>query len=86
MKYLIIPSYRVSEVSFDQVRETGPEYLRYNFDKTKTFIKWESDTTPDCVNNIVGLGQTHWGPYIRSEFFEELSATEWNKDPIDDKD
>ena len=50
MKYLIIPASRVPEVEFAQVREDGPAYLRYNNDNTKTFIKWNTEENPDCVN------------------------------------
>ena len=75
MKYLIIPASRVPEVRFGQVRETGPAYLRYNNDNSKTFIKWEGDN-PDCVNDIVGVG-TYWGPYEYDDFIEVLRTDEW---------
>ena len=55
MKYLIIPASRVPEVEFMQVKETGPAYVRYNNDNSKTFIKWDGET-PDCVTDITSSG------------------------------
>jgi hypothetical protein len=75
MRYLIIPASRVPEVRFGQVKETGPAYVRYNNDNSKTFIKWEGDT-PDCVTDITGSG-TFWGPYERDEFMDILKTEEW---------
>ena len=75
MRYLIIPASRVPEVRFGQVKETGPAYVRYNNDNSKTFIKWEGDT-PDCVTDITGSG-TFWGPYERDEFVDILKTEEW---------
>ena len=75
MRYLIIPASRVPEVRFGQVKETGPAYVRYNNDNSRTFIKWEGDT-PDCVTDITGSG-TFWGPYERDEFMDILKTEEW---------
>ena len=75
MRYLIIPASRVPKVRFGQVKETGPAYVRYNNDNSKTFIKWEGDT-PDCVTDITGSG-TFWGPYERDEFMDILKTEEW---------
>ena len=59
--YLIISSAMVSKIRFGQVKETGPEFLRYNADNTKTFVKWDCGNTgiakttvidsymPDCI-------------------------------------
>ena len=83
MRYLIIPASRVPEVRFGQVKETGPAYVRYNNDNSKTFIKWEGDT-PDCVTDITGSG-TFWGPYERDEFMDILKTEEWvdSSNPVD---
>lgn len=78
MRYLIIPASRVPEVIFAQVLEDGPAYLRYNMDNTKTFIKWNTEEDPDCVNDIVSAGGEYWGPYERDTFRVQLSADEWN--------
>jgi len=77
MKYLIIPASRVPEVEFAQVREDGPAYLRYNNDNTKTFIKWNTEENPDCVNDIIAGVGTYWGPYNKEDFMPILGSEEW---------
>jgi hypothetical protein len=39
-KYVIITSDDVSSVDFTQVEETSAETLRWNNDRTKTFVKY----------------------------------------------
>lgn len=80
MRYLIIPASRVSEVRFAQVLESGPNYLRYNGDNTKTFIKWNTIEIPDCINNILNSEGEYWGPYSKDEFMEILKTDEWSVD------
>ena len=43
-KYVIINNTDVSSVDFSQVQETSADTLRWNTDKTKTFVKFEGDT------------------------------------------
>lgn len=85
MKYLIIPASRVPEIIFAQVKETGPAYLRYNYDNSKTFIKWEGET-PDSVTDILSApNKIFWGPYESDEFMEILKNDEWiTNSPPDD--
>ena len=47
--YVIITSDDVSSVDFSQVEETSAETLRWNNDKTKTFVKYASDK-PSFLN------------------------------------
>ena len=42
-KYVIINNTDVSSVDFSQVQETSADTLRWNIDKTKTFVKFEGD-------------------------------------------
>ena len=42
-KYVIITSSDISSVDFSQVEETSAETLRWNNDKTKTFVKYTGD-------------------------------------------
>ncbi len=43
-KYVIINASEVSNVDFSKVKETSSGMLRYNNDKSKTFVKFEGDT------------------------------------------
>ena len=55
-KFVIISSDEVSSVDFSLVLETSADTLRYNNDKTKTFVKFDQDTTPSFLN-----GKTKYG-------------------------
>jgi hypothetical protein len=64
-KFVIISSDEVSSVDFSLVLETSADTLRYNNDKTKTFVKFDQDTTPSFLD-----GKTQYG---YEEFIEILS-------------
>ncbi len=48
-KYVILNSSDINNIDFSKVLETSSETLRYNNDKTKTFVKFEGDT-PSFLN------------------------------------
>lgn len=49
-KYVILTAAEAPNINYDQVCETSADTLRWNNDNTKTFVKWDGDTTPDvCV-------------------------------------
>ena len=70
-KFVIILSDEVSSVDFSLVLETSADTLRYNNDNTKTFVKFDQDTTPDFLD-----GKTQ---YTHSEILSILNDTsgEW---------
>jgi len=49
--YLIIQSSELDKVDFSQVLETSASTVRKSIDTTKTFIRWDGDTTPAWVSN-----------------------------------
>lgn len=71
--YLIIQSSELSKVDFSQVLETSASTVRKSSDETKTFIKWEGDTTPSCVSNLTSTE----GPYTNTQILEILNTEEW---------
>ena len=71
--YLIIQSSELSKVDFSQVLETSASTVRKSVDETKTFIKWEGDTTPSCVSNLTSTE----GPYTNSEMRTILNTDAW---------
>ena len=73
-KYVIINADEVSSVNFDQVQETSASTIRYNIEPagTKTFVKFESDTTPSFLE-----GKTQ---YNHSEILTILATDEWSSD------
>ena len=68
-KYVIINANEVSSVNFDQVDETSADTIRYSVDGTKTFVKFDSDTTPSFLE-----GKTQ---YSHSEILTILATDEW---------
>jgi len=71
-KYVIINASEVSSVNFDQVQETSADTIRYNLAGTKTFVKFDSDTTPSFLE-----GKTQ---YSHSEILAILATDEWTPD------
>jgi len=81
ISYLIFDVAEISLVNFDEVLETSEETLRYSVNKTKTFVKWNTDNTPSFCENMI----TKIGPYTHSEFFTIIATSEWtdpNFDPF----
>lgn len=72
-KFIIIPSTSISQVDFTQVEETGADTLRYNLDKTKTFVKYSNTEIPTSIQNI----PNHSQPYSYEEFLNILQTPEW---------
>tara|TARA_R110002012_G_scaffold78722_1_gene200535 strand:- start:498 stop:737 length:240 start_codon:yes stop_codon:yes gene_type:complete len=70
--YVIINSDEVSSVNFDQVDETSESTIRYSLDGSKTFVKFDSDTTPSFLD-----GKTQ---YSHSEILTILATDEWTPD------
>ena len=74
--YLIIQSSELDKVDFSQVIETSADTVRKSIDTTKTFIKWDGDTTPACVSNLTGTE----GPYTKDQIITILNTEEWTSD------
>lgn len=71
-KYVIINADEVSSVNFDQVDETSADTVRFSLDGTKTFVKFDTDTTPSFLD-----GKTQ---YSHSEILTILATDEWTPD------
>ena len=68
-KYVIINADELDSVNFDQVDETSADTVRYSLDGSKTFVKFDSDTTPSFLD-----GKTQ---YTHSEILTILATDEW---------
>ena len=68
-KYVIINADEVDSVDFSQVDETSADTVRYSVDGTKTFVKFDTDTTPSFLE-----GKTQ---YSHSETLAILATDEW---------
>ena len=68
-KYVIIDADEVESVDFSQVDETSVDTVRYNVAGTRTFVKFDTDTTPSFLD-----GKTQ---YTHSEIITILATDEW---------
>ena len=68
-KYVIINADEVDSVDFSQVDETSADTVRYSLDGTKTFVKFNTDTTPSFL-----VGKTQ---YTHSEILAILATDAW---------
>ena len=71
-KYVIINADEVDSVDFSQVDETSADTVRFSTDGTKTFVKFDTDTTPSFLD-----GKTQ---YSHSEILAILATDEWSPD------
>lgn len=68
--------FNVSElplINFAEVLETSIDTVRKSVDSTKTFVKWDGDIIPVCVDNLL----TKEGPYTYEEILNILNTSEW---------
>jgi hypothetical protein len=73
--------FNVSElgsVNFNEVLETSQDTVRKSVDETKTFVKWEGETTPTSVDSLT----TKEGPYTYNEILTILSTSEWRNEGV----
>lgn len=78
-EFMIFNVTELDQIDFNQVLETSIDTVRKSVDETKTFVKWDGETIPDCVNNLT----TKEGPYTYEEILTILSTEEWtNPNPM----
>jgi hypothetical protein len=74
-EYMIFNVSELPLIDFTQVLETSVDTVRLSVDGTKTFVKWDGETLPDCVNNLT----TKEGPYTYDEILAILNTPEWTQ-------
>jgi hypothetical protein len=69
----------LNQIDFIQVCETSINTVRKSIDQTKTFVKWNGDSIPLCVDALI----TKEGPYTYNEILSILATEEWtNNNPL----
>ena len=71
--FMIFNVSEVGSVNFNEVLETSQDTVRKSVDETKTFVKWEGETTPTSVDSLT----TKEGPYTYNEILTILATPEW---------
>lgn len=78
--FMIFNVSELSKIDFTKVLETSADTVRKSVDGTKTFVKWDGEEIPQCVNDL----ETGEGPFTYEEILEILSQNEWTA-PIKDE-
>jgi hypothetical protein len=73
-QFMIFNISELSSIDFTQVLETSAETVRISVDGTKTFVKWDGESAPECVTNLT----TKEGPYTYNEILEIMSTSAWS--------
>lgn len=73
-KFMIFGVSELASIDFTQVLESSIDTVRKSVDETKTFVKWDVEITPACVENLL----TKEGPYTYDEMIIILSGDFWN--------
>lgn len=79
-QFMIFNISELPQINFEEVLETSVDTVRKSVDGNKTFVKWDGDTIPSCVDNLT----TKEGPYTYEEILNILSTEEWtDSSPMD---
>jgi len=73
-QFMIFNVSELPSINFNEVLETSANTVRISVDGTKTFVKWDGETAPECVTNLT----TKEGPYTYNEILEIMSTSEWS--------
>lgn len=77
-EFMIFNVSELNKIDFNQVLETSDDTVRKSVDLTKTFVKWDGMTIPQCVQGLI----TKEGPYTYNEILDILATPEWlSEDP-----
>lgn len=71
--YVIFEVTELPTIDFTQVLETSVETVRKSVDGTKTFVKWDGEIVPSCVEALTTKSQY----YTYEEILAILSTPEW---------
>jgi hypothetical protein len=77
--FVIFDTTELPAIDFTQVLETSAETVRVSTDGTKTFVKWDGEAAPLCVENLTTKSEY----YTHSEMLEILTTEEWTS-PMED--
>ena len=73
-QFVIFDVSEISAIDFTQVLETSADTVRTSVDGTKTFVKWDTDNVPSCVENLT----TKSIYYTYDEILTILATPEWS--------
>lgn len=71
--FVIFDISEINKIDFSQVLETSVQTLRFNLDGTRTFVKWEGESIPSCVQLLNSKSEY----YSLEEMLVILKSPEW---------
>ena len=74
-EFMIFNVSELGTIDFTQVLETSADTVRKSVNQTKTFVKWDGQVIPQCVQDLT----TKEGPYTYNEMLTILSTPEWSE-------
>ena len=72
--FVIFDVAELSTIDFGQVLETSADTVRKSVDGTKTFVKWDGETAPPCIESLTTKSQY----YTYEEMLTILDTEEWS--------
>ena len=72
-QFVIFDISEISSIDFTQVLETSADTVRTSVDGTKTFVKWDDEIIPQCVETLL----TKSIYYTYDEMLVILATSEW---------
>jgi DNA-binding MltR family transcriptional regulator len=72
-QFMIFDVNELTNIDFTQVLETSIDTVRKSIDQSKTFVKWDGEIIPSCVESLL----TKEGPYTYDEIVTILSSDFW---------
>ena len=73
-QFVIFDVSEISAIDFTQILETSTDTVRTSVDGTKTFVKWDTETVPSCVETLT----TKSIYYTYEEILTILATPEWS--------
>ena len=72
--FVIFDVSEIGSIDFTQVLETSADTLRMSVDGLKTFVKWQGQVVPTCVESLTTKSQY----YTYEEFLDILAGPDWS--------
>jgi hypothetical protein len=73
-QFMIFDVNELTNIDFTQVLETSIDTVRKSINQSKTFVKWDGEIIPSCVESLL----TKEGPYTYDEIVTILSSDFWS--------
>ena len=80
-QFVIFNVSELDQIDFNEVLETSAETVRRSVDGSLTFVKWDGETAPACVEALTTKTQY----YTYSEILDILATGAWTA-PLDEEE